>query len=62
MVYGSEGGFAADMPVIVGPTPQKRIELLYQRASSRLPVRLNPRAYFLQEGYFCPTPMRVKLD
>ena len=49
VVYAAEGLLAVDMPVIVGPSPQKRIELHDQVSGGRLPVDLEDRPDFLQQ-------------
>jgi hypothetical protein len=49
VVYADEGFLAADVPVIVGPSPDEGIELPYQMSRCRLLVSLDDSSDFAQE-------------
>ena len=49
-IHTLKGGFAHDMPVIVAPSPQQRIEHRYQFASRELLVVFDETSYFRQQG------------
>src|SRR5215210_7379817 len=51
MVYFTEGPFADDVPVIVRPPPDDRVQVRYQFADVELLVGLNKASDFTQEGF-----------
>ena len=50
-IHRTEGFVADDMPVVVGPTANQRVEFLYQFPSRQGFIGLHDRSDFLKEGF-----------